>query len=205
MAGLDHEERFLFREEILALAAALTEGSALDNVEDLLVDLITSSHFDAEVVTLERSLQAMLGQRQGSTLVTALTAAPEVFDEVTQLRLPPEVVDRLAGWRARFGLAIDNALSFLSNPDGIQGHNFTTQVAHADDRRTLQGRLTFVRYSNESEFFIADASVFLQVAADLLDKLGTHISRDDVDQESVTRLKEAVNLIERRTAPRDEA
>ena len=54
MAGLDHEERFLFREEILALAAALTEGSALDNVEDLLVDLITSSHFDAEVVTLER-------------------------------------------------------------------------------------------------------------------------------------------------------
>ena len=205
MAGLDHEERFLFREEILALAAALTEGSALDNVEDLLVDLITSSHFDAEVLTLERSLQAMLGQRQGATLVTALTAAPEVFDEVTELRLPAEVVDRLAGWRARFGLAIDNALSFLSNPDGIQGHNFTTQVAHADDRRTLQGRLTFVRYSNESEFFIADASVFLQVAADLLDKLGTHISRDDVDQESVTRLKEAVNLIERRTAPRDEA
>ena len=205
MAGLDHEERFLFREEILALAAALTEGSALDNVEDLLVDRITSSHFDAEVVTLERSLQAMLGQRQGSTLVTALTAAPEVFDEVAQLRLPPEVVDRLAGWRARFGLAIDNALSFLSNPDGIQGHNFTTQVAHADDRRTLQGRLTFVRYSNESEFFIADANVFLEVAAEVLDKLGTHISREDVDQESVTRLKEAVNLIERRTAPREEA
>lgn len=205
MAGLDHEERFLFREEILALAAALTEGSALDNVEDLLVDLITSSHFDAEVVTLERSLQAMLGQRQGSTLVTALTAAPEVFDEVAQLRLPPEVVDRLAGWRARFGLAIDNALSFLSNPDGIQGHNFTTQVAHADDRRTLQGRLTFVRYSNESEFFIADANVFLEVAAEVLDKLGTHISREDVDQDSVTRLKEAVNLIERRTAPREEA
>lgn len=205
MAGLDHEERFLFREEILALAAALAEGSALDNVEDLLVDLITSSHFDAEVVTLERSLQAMLGQRQGSTLVTALTAAPEVFDEVTELRLPAEVIDRLAGWRARFGLAIDNALSFLSNPDGIQGHNFTTQVAHADDRRTLQGRLTFVRYSNESEFFIADANVFLEVAAEVLDKLGTHISREDVDQESVTRLKEAVNLIERRTAPRDEA
>ena len=205
MAGLDHEERFLFREEILALAAALTEGSALDNVEDLLVDLITSSHFDAEVVTLERSLQAMLGQRQGATLVTALTAAPEVFDEVTELRLPAEVVDRLAGWRARFGLAIDNALSFLSNPDGIQGHNFTTQVAHSDDRRTLQGRLTFVRYSNESEFFIADANVFLEVAAEVLDKLGTHISREDVDQESVTRLKEAVDLIERRTAPRDEA
>ena len=46
---------------------------------------------------------------------------------------------------------------------------------------------------------------YTQVAADVLDKLGTHISRDDVDQESVTRLKEAVNLIERRTAPREEA
>ena len=134
MTGLDHEERFLFREEILALALALGDPTTLDNVEDLLVDLITSSHFDAEVVTLERSLQAMLGQRQGATLVNALTAAPEAFNEVHDLRLQPDVLERLTSWRARFGLAIDNALSFLSNPDGIQGHHFTTQVAHADDR-----------------------------------------------------------------------
>jgi hypothetical protein len=202
MTGLDHEERFLFREEMASLAAALGDGAVLDNVEDLLVDLITSSHFNAEVVTLERSLQAMLGQRQGATLVTALTATPEVFAEADDLRLPQEVLERLTGWRARFGLAIDNALSFLSNPDGIQGHHFTTQVAHADDRRTLQGRLTFVRYSNDSEFFIADAAVFLSVAADVLDRLGTHITREDVDPESVARLREAVALIERRTAPR---
>ena len=202
MTGLDHEERFLFREEMASLAAALGDGAVLDNVEDLLVDLITSSHFNAEVVTLERSLQAMLGQRQGATLVTALTATPEVFAEADDLRLPQEVLERLTGWRARFGLAIDNALSFLSNPDGIQGHHFTTQVAHADDRRTLQGRLTFVRYSNDSEFLIADAAVFLSVAADVLDRLGTHITRADVDPESVARLREAVALIERRTAPR---
>jgi len=74
MMGLDHEERFLFREEIHALASALRDPATLDNVEALLVDLITSSHFNAEVVTLERSLQAMLGQRQGTTLVNALTA-----------------------------------------------------------------------------------------------------------------------------------
>mgnify|MGYP003352664628 FL=1 len=166
MAILDHEERFLFREELIALAGALNDPVILDNVEDLLVDLITSSHFDAEVVTLERSLQAMLGQRPGAALVSALTAPPEVFDDIESLRLQPEVVERLASWRARFGLPIDNALSFLSNPDGIQGHHFTTQVAHGDDRRTLQGRLTFVRYSNESEFFVADASVFLAVSAD---------------------------------------
>ena len=109
MAGLDHEERFLFREEILALASALGDPATLDNVEDLLVDLITSSHFNAEVVTLERSLQAMLGQRQGTTLVNALTAAPETFDAVHDLRLQAEILERLTSWRARFGLAIDNA------------------------------------------------------------------------------------------------
>lgn len=197
MAILDHEERFLFREELIALAGALNDPVILD-------DLITSSHFDAEVVTLERSLQAMLGQRPGAALVSALTAPPEVFDDIESLRLQPEVVERLASWRARFGLPIDNALSFLSNPDGIQGHHFTTQVAHGDDRRTLQGRLTFVRYSNESEFFVADASVFLAVSADVLDRLGTHITREDVEPEVVARLREAVELIERRTAPRVE-
>ncbi|MFM8278829.1 MAG: hypothetical protein ACKN9R_00545, partial [Candidatus Limnocylindrus sp.] len=145
-----------------------------------------------------------LGQRAGTALVSALTAAPEAFTEVESLRLQPEVLERLAGWRARFGLAIDNALSFLSNPDGIQGHHFTTQVAYGDNDRTLQGRLTFVRYSNESEFFIADAAVFLDVIGDVLDKLGTHITREDVDPEVIGRLKEAVGLIERRTAPRGE-
>ena len=38
-------------------------------------------------------------------------------------------------WRARFGLVIDNALNFLNNPDGIQGHNFGTQLSHAERRR----------------------------------------------------------------------
>ena len=32
-------------------------GGALDNVEDLLTDVITSPRFDSEVFTLERSLQ----------------------------------------------------------------------------------------------------------------------------------------------------
>ena len=58
---LDHEEKFLFKEEILALATALADNGALDNVEDLLTDVITSPRFDSEVFTLERSLQVMLG------------------------------------------------------------------------------------------------------------------------------------------------
>ena len=53
---LDHEERFLFREEILNLANALAEPGALDNVEDLLADVTTSPRFDSDVFTLERSL-----------------------------------------------------------------------------------------------------------------------------------------------------
>src|SRR5215213_10452708 len=92
---LDHEEQFLFKEEILHLSTALGDGGMLDNVEDLLTDVITSPRFDSEVFTLERSLQVMLGARAGTTLVGLLTVAPEVFEEVAEVRIPPEVHERL--------------------------------------------------------------------------------------------------------------
>ena len=63
---LDHEEKFLFKEEILHLSNAVAEPGVLDNVEDLLTDVITSPRFDSEVFTLERSLQVMLGPRAGT-------------------------------------------------------------------------------------------------------------------------------------------
>ena len=196
---LDHEEKFLFKEEILALANALADTAQLDNVEDLLTDVITSPRFDSEVFTLERSLQVMLGARPGTTLVGLLTVSPEVFDEVAEVRIPPEVHERLVAWRARFGLAIDNALNFLNNPDGIQGHNFATQVAHVEDRRVLQGRLTLVRYNNEPQFLVADAAVFLGLVGDVMDRLGPYLEPDAVDAETVGRLREALALIERKT------
>ena len=199
---LDHEERFLFREEILNLANALAEPGALDNVEDLLADVTTSPRFDSDVFTLERSLQVMLGSRAGSTLVGLLTVTREVFDEVSEIGLAPDVHERLVGWRARFGLAIDNALNFLNNPDGIQGHNFGTQLTHGEGGLTLQGRLTLVRYNNEPQFFIADADVLLSMAADLMERLGEHLEPEMVEPELVARLREAVELIERRGKPR---
>jgi hypothetical protein len=202
---LDHEEQFLFKEEILHLATAMAEPGVLDNVEDLLTDVITSPRFDSEVFTLERSLQVMLGARAGSTLVGLLTVAPEVFDQVAEVRISPEVHERLVAWRARFGLAIDNALNFLNNPDGIQGHNFSTQAAHADDRRILQGRLTLVRYNNEPQFFLADAAVFYALIADILERLGPHTDEDNVDTESLSRIKDAIAVIERRLAARERA
>jgi hypothetical protein len=199
---LDHEERFLFREEILNLANALAEPGALDNVEDLLADVTTSPRFDSDVFTLERSLQVMLGSRAGSTLVGLLTVTREVFDEVSEIGLAPDVHERLVGWRARFGLAIDNALNFLNNPDGIQGHNFATQIAHVEDRRVLQGRLTLVRYNNEPQFFVADASVFLSLVADIMERLGPYLEPDAVEAETLGRLRDAIQLIERKTASR---
>jgi hypothetical protein len=202
---LDHEEQFLFKEEILHLSTALSEPGMLDNAEDLLTDVITSPRFDSEVFTLERSLQVMLGGRAGTTLVGLLTVSPDVFDQVAEVRIAPEVHERLVAWRARFGLAIDNALNFLNNPDGIQGHNFATQVAHVDDRRVLQGRLTLVRYNNEPQFFLADASVFYGLIVDLLERLGQHTDADTVDAEMLSRLKEALALIERRTVVRERA
>jgi hypothetical protein len=197
---LDHEERFLFREEILNLANALADAGALDNVEDLLAEVTTSPRFDSDVFTLERSLQVMLGSRAGSTLVGLLTVTREVFEELGDMGLPPDVHERLVSWRARFGLAIDNALNFLNNPDGIQGHNFGTQISHGEGGTTLQGRLTLVRYSNEPQFFIADADVLLAVAADMMERLGEHLTPEMVDSELVGRLREGVELIERRTS-----
>jgi hypothetical protein len=202
---LDHEEQFLFKEEIVHLATAMAEPGVLDNVEDLLTDVITSPRFDSEVFTLERSLQVMLGARAGSTLVGLLTVSPEVFDQVAEVRISPEVHERLIAWRARFGLAIDNALNFLNNPDGIQGHNFSTQVAHVDDRRVLQGRLTLVRYNNEPQFFLADAAVFYGLIADILERLGPYTDDDNVDVESLGRIKDALATIERRLAARERA
>jgi hypothetical protein len=195
---LDHEERFLFREEILTLGTALSEPGQLDNVEDLLADVTTSPRFDADVFTLERSLQVMLGNRAGSTLIGLLTVTREVFEEVGQIGLAPEITERIVGWRARFGLAIDNALNFLNNPDGIQGHNLGTQVIHGEGGSTLQGRLTLVRYNNEPQFFIADADILLAIAADLMEQLGEHLEPDMIDAELVARLREAVERIERR-------
>ena len=199
---LDHEEKFLFKEEILHLGDAIADGAVLDNVEDLLTDVITSPRFDSEVFTLERSLQVMLGARAGTTLVGLLTVAPEVFDEVAEVRIPPEVHERLVAWRARFGLAIDNALNFLNNPDGIQGHNFATQIAHVEERRVLQGRLTMVRYNNEPQFFLADASVFFGLVVDILERLAPYLGPETLDPETVGRLREAVALVERKTSPR---
>ena len=200
---LDHEERFLFREEIHNLANALADAGQLDNVEDLLAEATTSPRFDADVFTLERSLQVMLGGRAGSTLVGLLTVDRGVFEELGDMGLPSEVHERLVSWRARFGLVIDNALNFLNNPDGIQGHNFGTQVAHVDDRRVLQGRLTLVRYNNEPQFFLADAGVFYALVADILERLGPNSDSGSIDAETLTRLKDALALVERKTTIRE--
>jgi hypothetical protein len=205
MDQLDHEEQFLFKEEIVQLANALGEAGALDNVEDLLTDVITSPRFDSEVFTLERSLQVMLGARSGTTLVGLLTVGNEVFDQVAEVRVAPDTLERLRAWRARFGLAIDNALNFLNNPDGIQGHNFSTQVAHVDDRRVLQGRLTLVRYNNEPQFFVADAAVFYGLIADVLDRLVPQTDDETIDPETLTRIKDAIAVIERKQIARDRA
>jgi hypothetical protein len=203
MDMLDHEEQFLFKEEILQLGEALSDAGMLDNVEDLLTDVITSPRFDSEVFTLERSLQVMLGGRAGTTLVGLLTVGPEVFDQVAQVRISADTLDRLRAWRARFGLAIDNALNFLNNPDGIQGHDFATQIAHVDDRPVLQGRLTLVRYNNEPQFFLADAHVFYGLIVDILERLGPYSDPDTLDPETLSRLKDALSLLDRRLASRD--
>jgi len=69
-----------------------------------------------------------------------------------------------------------------------------------DDRRVLQGRLTLVRYNNEPQFFLADANVFYGLIVDVLERLGQHTDPETIDEDTLTRLKDAVALVERRVA-----
>jgi len=59
-----------------------------------------------------------------------------------------------------------------------------------------------VRYNNEPQFFVADAAVFLGLVADVMDRLGPYLEPDAVEAETVTRLREGIALIERKTSAR---
>ena len=80
--------------------------------------------------------------------------------------------------------------------------SFSTQIAHADERQVLQGRLTLVRYNNEPQFFLADVGVFFGLVVDILERLGPYLGPDAVDAETLGRLRDAVQLVERKTASR---
>ena len=62
--------------------------------------------------------------------------------------------------------------------------------------------MTLVRYNNEPQFFVADAAVFLGLVADIMDRLGPYLEPDAVEAETVTRLREGIALIERKTSAR---
>jgi hypothetical protein len=66
----------------------------------------------------------------------------------------------------------------------------------------LQGRLTLVRYNNEPQFFVADAAVFLGLVADILDRLGPYLESDAVDADTMSRLRDGIALVERKTTAR---
>jgi hypothetical protein len=59
-----------------------------------------------------------------------------------------------------------------------------------------------VRYNNEPQFFVADASVFIGLIADIMERLGPYLEADAVDAETITRLKDAVAMVDRRTTTR---
>ena len=69
-------------------------------------------------------------------------------------------------------------------------------------RRVLQGRLTLVRYNNEPQFFVADAGVFLSMVADVMDRLGPYLEPEAIDADTMSRLRDGVQLIERKTTAR---
>ncbi len=59
-----------------------------------------------------------------------------------------------------------------------------------------------MRYNNEPQFFVADASVFMGLVVDVMERLGPYLEPDAVDAETIGRLRDAVQLVERKTATR---
>ena len=157
-AMLDHEEKFLFKEEILHLANALNDPGSLDNVEDLLTDVITSPRFDSEVFTLERSLQVMLGARAGDDARRPADRRPGGVRRGRRGPHPargPRAPRRLAG-PVRPGHR--QRAQLPQQPRRDPGPQLRDPGRHVEERRVLQGRLTMVRYNNEPQFFVADAA-----------------------------------------------
>jgi hypothetical protein len=49
---------------------------------------------------------------------------------------------------------------------------------------------------------VADASVFLGLVADIMERLGPYLEPEAVDAETVNRLRDALQLVERKTTTR---
>jgi hypothetical protein len=60
-----------------------------------------------------------------------------------------------------------------------------------------------VRYNNEPQFFVADAAVFYSLIADILDRLVPQTDDETVDPDTLSRIKDAIAVIERKQAARD--
>jgi len=49
---------------------------------------------------------------------------------------------------------------------------------------------------------VADAGVFLGLVSDIMERLGPYLESDAVDAETLSRLRDAIALIERKTTAR---
>ena len=186
---LDHEEKFLFKEEILHLANSVGDSTILDNVEDLLTDVITSPRFDSEVFTLERSLRCSAPEA-GTTLVGLLTVARR-SSRRSPTSTSRRVHERLVAWRARFGLAIDNALNFLNNPDGIRATTSRPRSPMSRSPRppgpahagSLQQRAAVLR---------GRCQRLPRLVADVMERLAPYLEPDAIG-DTLSRLRDAVS------------
>ena len=186
-AVLDHEEKFLFKEEILTLSNSLGEPGALDNVEDLLTDVITSPRFDSEVFTLERSLQVMLGGRAGHDARRAADRRARGLRRGRRgphpaggPRAPRRVARPLrAGDRQRAELPQQprrHPGPQLRDPD--RARRGAPRPPGPPDARPLQQRAAVLRRRRR-----ASSS---GLVADVMDRLGPYLESEAVDAETVT-------------------
>ena len=52
------------------------------------------------------------------------------------------------------------------------------------------------------QFFVADAAVYLGLVTDIMERLGPYLESDAVDADTMSRLRDGIALVERKTSAR---
>ncbi len=191
MDRLDHEEQFLFKEEVQQLSEALGETSALDNVEDLL----DRRHHQPALRLRGLHARALAAGDAGCPrrhhaggaadgLARGLRPGRRGTGGAGDPRAPACVAGALRIWPST------TRSTSSTTPTASRATTSRRRSPTSMSASVLQGRLTLVRYNNEPQFFIADAHVFYGLMADILDRLGPHTDEDTIDPETLARLKD---------------
>ena len=185
---------------IVARLTDRLEGASRPGYLDLVTTVI------AKLLGIVGPAHLYLGQKDAQQIVVLRRMFRDLHVN-TSLVICPTV-------RESDGLAVSSQNASLS----IEERHAATCLYHALEAaqdawargersgEVLRARMTDViaheRMARPDYISVADADTLLTVAADMIERLGEHVTPDVIDAEIVGRLREGVELLERRSKPR---